>query len=446
MAKSLIMKEDSQLSAKIRIWVALALLAASTALFTRPQFSLMLGDYHYRPTGLRLIFSAISYQGVITSYPLVLRLAAAAILLSALAAIGLALWRKPGFAAVAAGTGTVLTIILPLIFSSMSGKFQAQGISQPGISSYAANAFLLLCLFLALVMLLWSQGGEMLARSVFQASAFVAVASVALITFYLLFSGLPAILEIGPLQFLFGTEWAPTKAADPQFGILPMMLATIAGTAGAIVIGVPIGLLTAVFLAEVAPSRLARLVRPAVELLAGIPSVIYGFFGLQLLVPVVQKVFRLPTGATLFSAILILAVMILPTIVNTAETGLRAVPAAYREASLALGATRVETIFKVLIPAARSSILSGVILGVGRAIGETMAVIMVAGNIPNLPALFDAVRPLTVGIALEMSYAAGLHQRALFAIGLVLFIFIMLVNLSFSWISKRGVQMSGTNE
>jgi len=285
---------------------------------------------------------------------------------------------------------------------------------------------------------------DLIARSAFLASAVISVASVLMIALYMLIAGLPAISEIGPLEFLMGTVWKPT-ASEPAFGILAMMLTTLAATAGAILLGVPIGLLTAVFLAELAPGRLASLIRPAVELLAGIPSVIYGFFGLQLIVPLVQDIFNIPSGATLFAAILILAVMVLPTIISTAETGLRAVPAAYREASLAIGATRIDTIFKVMLPAARSAILSGVILGVGRAIGETMAVIMVAGNVVNLPALFKSVRPMTVGIALEMSYASGLHQQALFAIGLVLFIFIILVNLIFSWISRKGVQMDGKN-
>ena len=336
---------------------------------------------------------------------------------------------------------TGLAILAILSASSLEAPLKAIGATQAGLTIQAGYILLLILPFLAALLLLLSRGGEALARSLFLAGAAVSVASVLMITLYMLIAGLPAIIEIGPLNFLFGTVWKPTASADPQFGILPMMLTTLTATVGAILIGVPIGLLTAVFLAEIAPARLARLIRPAVELLAGIPSVIYGFFGLQLLVPVVQRIFNLPSGATMFSAILILAVMILPTIVSTAETGLRAVPGAYREASLAIGATRIETIFKVMIPAARSAILSGVILGVGRAIGETMAVIMVAGNVVSLPALFGPVRPMTVGIALEMSYASGLHQQALFAIGLILFAFIMLVNLAFSWLSRQGVQM-----
>ncbi len=442
--KDLLVK-DSKLSPEIRIWTALAMLISSMATFAWPQFVIDLSANFYHPGGWRLIFSAISYQGHIVSYPLVLRLAEAGIYICILASIGLSVWRKVRQAALLACIGGALNLVALFLLGSMETDFKALGVSGPQIIAQPGFFILLLFPFLAAVLLLWSRGGEMLAQAIFQASAYISVASVALITLYMLISGLPAIAEIGAAKFLLGTVWTPTHATNPQFGILPMMLATLAGTFGAIVIGVPTGLLTAVFLAEIAPAWLSKIVRPAVELLAGIPSVIFGFFGLQLLTPLVQKVFNLPTGANLFSAILILAIMILPTIVNTAETGLRAVPVMYKEASLAIGATRIETIFKVLIPAARSSILSGVILGVGRAIGETMAVIMVAGNMPNLPALFGPVRPLTVGIALEMSYASGLHQRALFAIGLVLFIFIMLVNASFGWISKKGVQMDGSN-
>jgi phosphate ABC transporter permease protein PstC len=421
-------------------WCASAILLASMALFALPQFRIMLSDRTFTPDGLDLILSAILYNGQLVSYPLTLRLAAAGVVLL-LAGSGVLTWlQKRTFAAGTALLATVLTLVVRLLVSDIDRGLTAAGAGKLAIQPTPAFAFVLLLPFAAAVVLLAGQGSERLARAVFQASAFVSVASVAMITLYMIIAGLPAISKIGPLQFLFGTVWQPTHATNPQFGILPMMLTTIAATFGAILLGVPIGLLTAVFLAEVAPRQVTAAVRPAIELLAGIPSVIYGFFGLQLLVPAVQKLFHLPTGATLFSAIIILAIMILPTLVSTAETGLRAVPGVYREASLAVGASRVATIFKVTLPAARSAILSGVILGVGRAIGETMAVIMVAGNVPRMPALFNSVRPLTVGIALEMSYASGLHQQALFAIGLVLFLFIMAVNLSFGWLSRRGVQ------
>ena len=294
---------------------------------------------------------------------------------------------------------------------------------------------------LALTMLLFS-GTEKAAESIFRFAAFVSVGAVVIITVYMFVSGVPAILEIGLGSFIFGTQWRPT-AAEPQFGILYMILASLLGCIGAIIIGVPIGLLTAVFTAEVAPEKISRIIRPAVELLAGIPSVIYGFWGMKVLVPAIRELGQNwginTTGSGLAAVIVVLSIMILPTIIKVAETSLQSVPRSYMEAALALGNTKVSTIFSVQIPAARSGILAGVILGVGRAIGETMAVIMVAGNIVQLPSLFGSVRPMTAGIAFEMGYAdAGLHRQALFAIGLVLFVFIMLVNVSFSYLSKKG--------
>lgn len=246
--------------------------------------------------------------------------------------------------------------------------------------------------------------------------------------------------EIGVFKFLFGTTW---DASTNQFGILPLILASICGTVGAIIIGVPIGILTAVFLTEIARPKVAKIIHPAIELLAGIPSVVYGFFGMLVIVPAIRAMFPGKTiGDSLLAAIIILAIMVIPTIVNVTENALRAVPKSYREASLGLGATPIRTIFKVTIPAARSGILSGVILGVGRAIGETMAVIMVAGNVANMPTLLGTTRFLTTGIAMEMSYASGLHRQALFAIGLVLFIFIMIVNISFTIISRKGAKVN----
>ena len=246
--------------------------------------------------------------------------------------------------------------------------------------------------------------------------------------------------EIGVFKFLFGTTW---DASTNQFGILPLILASICGTVGAIIIGVPIGILTAVFLTEIARPRVAKIIHPAIELLAGIPSVVYGFFGMLVIVPAIRAMFPGQTiGDSLLAAIIILAIMVIPTIVNVTENALRAVPKSYREASLGLGATPIRTIFKVTIPAARSGILSGVILGVGRAIGETMAVIMVAGNVANMPTLLGTTRFLTTGIAMEMSYASGLHRQALFAIGLVLFIFILIVNISFTIISRKGAKVN----
>ena len=264
---------------------------------------------------------------------------------------------------------------------------------------------------------------------VFFACGFIAIVFVLFISVYLIISGIPAIREIGLIDFLFGTEWAST-AAEPKFGILPFILTSIYGTAGAIVLGVPVGFMTAVFLAKVAPPRLAAVVRPAVDLLAGIPSVVYGLIGMMVLVPAVRVAFNLPDGASLFCAIIVLAVMILPSIISVSETALKAVPKEYEEASLALGATHIETVFRVSVPAASSGIAASIVLGIGRAIGEAMAIIMVAGNVANMPGLLTPVRFLTTAIASEMSYASvgSTHRNALFSIGLVLFLFIMMIN------------------
>ena len=263
---------------------------------------------------------------------------------------------------------------------------------------------------------------------IFLLCGFVAVGCVLFICIYLIVAGLPAILEIGLTDFLFGTVW---NGREDQFGILPFILTSVAGTAGAVLIGVPIGLMTAMFLAKVAPEGVARVIRTAVELLAGIPSIVYGLVGMIVLVPAIQKAFQLSSGATLLAAIVVLAIMILPSIVNVAETSLRAVPREYEEASLALGATHIETIFRVTLPAARSGVATAVVLGVGRAIGEAMAIIMVSGNVPNMPqSLFTPVRFLTTAVASEMSYAGvgTLWRQALYSVGLVLFLFIMIIN------------------
>ena len=260
---------------------------------------------------------------------------------------------------------------------------------------------------------------EVFMNLLFFVCGLIAVVFVLFISIYLIVSGLPAIREIGLVDFLFGTEWAST-AAEPKFGILPFILTSIYGTAGAIVLGVPVGFMTAVFLAKVAPPRLASLVRPAVDLLAGIPSVVYGLIGMMVLVPAVRVAFHLPDGASLFCAILVLAVMILPSIISVSETALKAVPKEYEEASLALGATHIETVFRVSVPAASSGIAASIVLGIGRAIGEAMAVIMVAGNVANMPGLFQSVRFLTTAVSSEMAYASGLQRQALFSIALVL--------------------------
>lgn len=278
---------------------------------------------------------------------------------------------------------------------------------------------------------------EALIHGVFLALGLVTFGSVLLISAYLILSGIPAIKQIGLVDFLFGTKWAST-AATPAYGVLPFILTSVYGTAGAILLGVPIGFLTAVYLSKAAPKRVKEIVSGAVSLLAGIPSVVYGLVGMLALVPAIRSMFNVPDGASLLAAIIVLAVMILPSIVKVSMTALDAVPEEYEQASLALGATEVETWFRVSVPAARSGIAAAVVLGVGRAIGEAMAVMMVSGNVPNMPKLFESVRFLTTAVASEMSYSAGLQRQALFSIALVLFLFIMLINATLNFFLKRG--------
>lgn len=266
----------------------------------------------------------------------------------------------------------------------------------------------------------------------------VTVGCVLLITVYLIIAGIPAIREIGLADFLFGPEW-DSAAAEPRLGILPFILTSVYGTAGAILLGVPVGFMTAVFLAKMASPRLRAVVSSAVSLLAGIPSVVYGLVGMLVLVPGIRRIFRIPDGSGLLAAIIVLAIMILPSIINVAMTALEAVPREYEDASLALGAAPVETWLRVSVPAAKSGIAAAVVLGVGRAIGEAMAVMMVSGNVPNMPSLFQSVRFLTTAVASEMSYAAaGLQRQALFSIALVLFLFIMLINAALNFFLKRS--------
>ena len=273
-------------------------------------------------------------------------------------------------------------------------------------------------------------------HAVFLLTGLVTVGCVLLITVYLVISGIPAIKEIGLIPFLFGKVWAST-AAEPKFGILPFILTSIYGTAGAIIVGVPIGFMTAVYLAKIAPPKIRSIIEAAVSMLAGIPSVVYGLVGMLVLVPGIRRIFNIPDGASLFAAMIVLAIMILPSIIKVSVTALEAVPKEYEDASLALGATPVETYFRVSVPAAKSGIAAAVVLGVGRAIGEAMAVIMVSGNASNMPSLFESVRFLTTAVASEMSYSSGLQQQALFSIALVLFLFIMLINATLNFFLKR---------
>lgn len=279
---------------------------------------------------------------------------------------------------------------------------------------------------------------EKLIHGIFLLLGLITVACVLVITVYLVISGIPAIKEIGIIKFLFGKEWAST-AAEPEYGILPFILSTVYGSCGAIIIGVPIGFMCAVYLSKLAPAPVKNVMQSAVSLLAGIPSVVYGLVGMLVLVPGIRKIFGIPDGSGLLAAIIVLAVMILPSIIKLSITALDAVPKEYEDASLALGATPTETYFKVSVPAARSGIAASIVLGVGRAIGEAMAVMMVAGNAPNMPdSIFQSVRFLTTAVASEMSYSSGLQREALFSIALVLFLFIMLINATLNLFLKRG--------
>ncbi|MBS5689876.1 MAG: phosphate ABC transporter permease subunit PstC [Firmicutes bacterium] len=277
---------------------------------------------------------------------------------------------------------------------------------------------------------------ENIVHGIFLVLGLVTVASVLMITVYLIVSGIPAIKEIGLGDFLLGKKWAST-AAEPSYGILPFILTSVYGTAGAIVLGVPVGFMAAVYLAKMADKRVRAVVVEAVSLLAGIPSVVYGLVGMMVLVPGIRKVFNVPDGASLLAAMIVLAIMILPSIIKVSMTSLEAVPKEYEDASLALGATPTETYFRVSVPAAKSGIAAAVVLGVGRAIGEAMAVMMVSGNAPNMPELFQSVRFLTTAVASEMSYSSGLQRQALFSIALVLFLFIMLINATLNFLLKR---------
>lgn len=279
---------------------------------------------------------------------------------------------------------------------------------------------------------------ERITEHIFLISACISVFSVLIISIYIFANGIPIFFKVGFKEMILGMEWKPLEG---KFGLFPMIIASILATFGAVVLGVTIGLMTAILLAEIAPKNLSKIIRPAVELLAGIPSVVYGFFGLIVIVPLIDKYFG-GGGNSILAAVIILGIMILPTIVSIAETSIKAVPKEYKEGSLALGASHIQTIFKVILPAAKSGILAAIVLGMGRAIGETMAVILVIGNTPQIPnSIFERARTLTSNIAIEMSYAQGLHQEALFATGVVLFMFIMLLNIVLNvFIRKAGDQ------
>lgn len=275
---------------------------------------------------------------------------------------------------------------------------------------------------------------ERIFHGLFLTSAVLGIVSLAIIAYFIIIESIPAFQEAGVGGIVLGTDWLPPAL----YGVLTMIVASVVSTFGAVVVGVPIGVLTAIFISEVAPKRVADTIRPAIELLAGIPSVVYGFFGLVIIVPLIQNLFQVPAGNTILAGIVVLGVMILPTVITVSETSIRAVPRTYKEGSYALGASKIYTIFKLLVPAARSGIMTGVILGIGRALGETMAIIMVMGNAPAMPeGLLDSARTLTANIAIEMSYASGVHANALYATGVVLLVFIMMLNAALLYLNRQ---------
>ena len=406
-----------------------------------PYVKYEFAGYLFKASSLDLLTSrGLAVENSVIIIPIIIKLSLITGLISTILAISCIIYNKN----IASGFLYIISSLCPLIILLSSNNIQssvmALGISSINIKYLTSFILSIIIGLISAIFTISINGTEKLAEIIFLVFSCVSIGAVIIITVYMFVAGIPAISEIGLLQFLFGTHWEPF---NNQYGILYLIISSIIATLGAILIGVPIGLLTASYLSEIASRRLANIIRPAVQLLAGIPSVVYGFFGMLIIVPAIRNIFPSSLGDSLLAVIIILSIMVLPTIISTSETSLRAVPNTYREAALSLGTTPTKTIFKVTIPAAKSGILSGVILGVGRAIGETMAVIMVAGNVVNMPSLLKTVRLLTTGIVLEMSYSSGIHRQALFAIGLILFIFIMIVNISFTAISKRGVNMNG---
>lgn len=429
-------EQRRKLAAMLRISAFGLGIAAVFVLFL-PVLHGVFNKISYTMNGYQLLTASLRVNGAVVALPPSLRVALAGVLLCCAGGGVLLVCKKTAVAGGVYAAGALCGVMLLSGSASLQERVAAVGVDNIEMTMRIGFFIALALPLLAAALSLLSTGVQSFAKSVFLAAACVSIGAVAFICIYMFLQGAPAIAKIGLREFLFSTDWSPT-AKEPSYGIAYMVLASVFGTAGAVLLGVPVGLLTAVFLAELAPRWLCGIVRPAVELLAGIPSVIFGFFGMRVIVPGLRSLFPDQTnGDSLLAVILILAMMILPTIINVAQNALEAVPVSYKEASLALGNTHIGTIFKVQIPAAKSGILAGVILGVGRAIGETMAIIMVAGNTVSFPHLFGAVRPLTSGIAFEMGYATGLHKQALFGIGLVLFLFLMVINVVFTWVSKK---------
>lgn len=453
----LFLKKKEFLSQNKKFFLIILLSIFMLICFLLPYIQIIVNKDNFCVTSLDiLIDSRLNITGIDNeahiSFPNVMRIAVLFEMLAPLVGVLFILLKKRVLAAESFIIGAVTPMLSLMTVSDLKKQIVELNISSNRVYIGFIWPFFLILIFgvACAIFSVWLNGGEKLAESVFFCFASISVGLVFLITLYMIVSGLPAIMEVGIFNFLFGYEWDPSSG---KYGILYLILASLSGTFGAVIIGVPVGVLTAVFLSEIVSKKVAFLIRPIVELLAGIPSVIYGFFGMMIIVPFIRNVFsgfrtfnqKPVVGDSLLAVMLVLAIMVLPTIISTAETSIRAIPKSYKEASLGLGATHIQTIFKVTLPAARSGILSGIVLGVGRAIGETMAVIMVAGNIVNFPELLGSVRLLTTGIAIDMAYSSGLFRQSLFGIGLVLFVFIMIVNISFMKISKRGVQIDATN-
>lgn len=409
--------------------------AISFLCYFLPGFRILLDGGEYSASGFTLLITrGLWTPSGILVIPISLRLAMVGCLLSALIGFVLLFFQHPRLTASCYFLEAVFALATFLCAADFSESAANLSLGELTIDWELPMVFAFLLSVITGLWVLLKLGKERAAQAFFFLSAFVSIGAVVIITVYLIGAGLPALEKVGVFSFLFGTDWNPEKEL---FGILPMILSTIVAAIGAILLGVPIGVLTALFLVGLSPPKVAVILRCAVQLLAGIPSVVYGFFGMLTVLPMIRKLFPFSVGDSLLAVILILAIMVLPTIISVSENALRAVPIGYRDAGLALGASPMRVLFGVTLPAAKSGILSAVILGVGRAIGETMAVLMVAGNVVNFPSLFSGVRLLTTGIVLEMSYSSGLHRQALFAIGLVLFVFIMLVNGSFLILSKK---------
>lgn len=431
-------KNSNSKNSKIIIVIAFSIALSICYFISCSQYTFQ--DYVYNVSPLNLIVSKwFDINGILVPIPVEIRTALTLGFLLNLTGMLLVI-KKTRLASLCFMMSSLSFLILLCSGALMHNQAMSMQINQFSVGYFSSLFFAIFLGISAAVLSMWSISDEALGEAVFKSFSFVSIGAVIIITFYIFISGIPAISEIGILEFLLGTQWDPKQNI---YGIAPLILSSIVASIGAILLGVPIGIFTAIFLSEIANSKLATLIRVSVQMLAGIPSVLYGFFGMTVIVPLIRNTFPGRTvGDSMLASILILSVMILPTIISVSENSLRAVPTAYREAALALGATPITTIFGVTVPAASSGLLSGVILGVGRAIGETMAVIMVAGNVVNMPSILKPVRLLTTGIVLEMSYSSGLHRQALFAIGLILFIFITIVNVSFMAISKKGVYVN----